>query len=331
MLLLENQTTSDVEIKDIGITIPASTTYDVLSKGRDRVATSDSILNYIVDGTLKLVQDNLSTPMTYYPTAEAIRILTGAAMSLAKNDKGELITNMESMHSEVGSKKLWVHSSPKPEVEGKQFLVQYTGVGDMGNDTGAGSPTILDIQANEAEKEVILHFDNTEMNCDVYIHNANFIWENAGFGDSFSIEMHAGPTSLQTLVNKDLELVNFGAGNFIKFATGGPGTGTHGFAANPVLIKSLKKTGYWDYNSMSGLVPNLTQEGGFNISDVDINVVKYVNNVPVYGTNLSYTTLSSYDTAWIPPGYNMRLKCYNVSGNHWKLLMYMTMFREKTF
>ncbi len=330
MLLVENQTVLDIVMKDLGITIPASGTYDVLSKGRDRVATSDKLLSKMVSGDVKLIKDELANPYTYYPTTEAIRLLTGVSAAAAMNDEGELLTNMPSLQSEVGKKKLWVHNSAKPEVDGKQFYVQYTGASDdlVNNIVGGGDPTIVVCEPGNPIEEVRIEFCPEKG--DTYIHEAYVMWEGAGWGDSFSVSIHSMPTQLQTIANKDLELENMGAGNFIKFAAGGPGTGTHGFAANPVLVKSVDNLGYWNYNSEDGLLPSMDRTGGFNIFDVDLEVNKFINRVPIFGTSTTYTRIESNDTAWVPPGYYLKVTTHNLSNNTWHLTLFMTLFREQT-
>jgi len=333
MLLVENQTIADIDIKDLSVTVPASGTYDILPRGRSKISASDQLLTGITGGTLKLIQDELTTPYVYYTTAEAIRVITGTTQSLQTNDAGELITNMPNLHSEVGEKKLWVHNSAKPEVSGKQFYVQYTGVGDdaINHSIGGGNQTIIMVKAADVDKKLTLEFDNDPPHGDVYIHEANIMWNNAGMGDSFSVNIHARGTQLQTIVSKDLVLEPFGAGSFIKLAPGGPGTGTHGFAANPVLVKDAKFTGYWDYSTTAGLTPNVGRTGGYNIFDVDLKVNTFINRIPLFGTSTSYTRIVSNDTAWIPPGYYIEVCCHNASQTDWTMMMYMTVYREQTF
>lgn len=332
MLLFENQTASAVEIKDLGITIPANTTYDLINKSRDAVTRSNGLVNALLDGTCKLLKSNDFGNVKYFDTANAIRKLTGADAGLKLSESGELEVNMGSKVSEVGPNKLWVHESPKPEIPGKQFYVYYTGAGDD-IDTGTigtGPRLIFNMQPGSLSAKIKVEFITTPEFGDTYIHEAYAMWKDAGLGDHLNVSVWANATPLQTVVSKDLVLIPFNGGNFITYSQSGPGTGTHGFAVNPVLIKSVHKTGHWDYSTVEGLTPNFTQTGGFNIMDVPYKANKFINQVPLLGTTNGFNKIDSSDTAWIAPGYYLEVDIHNHSDTTWQAVLFMTMFRERT-
>lgn len=335
MLSVHNQLPTDVEIRDLGITIPANSVYDLYTRNRDAVARSNHLINALIDGSIKLVRDEKSTPYTYIDTAQAIRNITGAQTGLKLNDDGELEVNMGSKVSEVGPRKLWVHNSPKPEIPGKQFFVYYTGAGDdaVNGKIGDGDLLTFDFQPGITELEHIVEFHNSgEDSGDVYVHEAYAAWTGAKLGNFFSVCIFAKATDLQTIVNKDLILHPFrdGSGNFIKYSPNGPGTGTHGFAGVPVLIKQHLSDGDWDYSSATGLTPNFEGTGGFKIADVDFKANEFINRIPLLGDSNGYCRFESDDTAWVPPGYYMRVSVHNVSNTSWQMALAMTTFREYT-
>jgi len=167
----------------------------------------------------------------------------------------------------------------------------------------------------------------SELFGDVYIHEGYAKWEDGGIGDNISASVFADPSPLQTSINLDLEIVD----NWVKYASGGPGTGTHGFAGTPVLIRRSKsKDGDWDYDTVNGLLPNIAGTGGYKISDVEHVVHKYMNRIPTFGSSFGYTRLTSDETAYLPPGYFLRIHAYNVSDTAWTACVFIEVFREQT-
>lgn len=332
MLLIENMTLEDIEIKDMGITIPANGTYDLHTKNRDILIRSNGVLNKLIDGSCKLIKDQLMDQTSYYDTAHAIRIITDASAAIKTNESGELEVNMGSKQSEVGDKKLWVHESPKPEFEGKQFFAYYTSRGDDIENRHIGKGENLEFVMEPGTNSMTkrIEFIDDPAFGRTYIHEAYAQWNDAKLGDHFCVCVYSKATQLQTVLNKDLVLESFTSGNKIVMAPGGPGTGTHGFAATPILVKSHLFTGAWDYSSEGGLVPNMERTGGFDIYDVDMKSNEFMNRIPLLGTSSNFARLESKDTAWIPPGYYIEVEAHNVSNSSWQLTMLMTMFRERT-
>lgn len=230
--------------------------------------------------------------------------------------------------SELGNK-LAIHSSTKPSKAGKEYYLVWTGAGD----NVTGSPVTLgDGELMQFALDVSIPKHSIDVKFasdfgDVYIHEGYAKWENGGIGDHICAAVIASPTALQTSVNLDLEIVN----NWVKYASGGAGTGTHGFAATPILLKRSKSTdGDWDYDSVNGLVPNSLGTGMYKISDVERAVHKYINKIPTFGNSYGYTRLTSDETAFLPQGYFLRVTAHNVSDTKWTASIFMEVFREQT-
>lgn len=228
--------------------------------------------------------------------------------------------------SEIDGKKLAVHSSPKPYVPGKTSYVMWTSCGDdIGEeDIGDGPMVQFESEIGTAEKYVDVKFLPTAGR--IWIHEGYLKFEGGGIGDYISSDVRAEATQLQQAVDLDLEL----DGDWVKFADGGAGTGTHGFAATPVLVpRSFSHDGYWDWDGVT-LTPNALQQGDYHISSVERIVHRYINKIPCMGSSYGYFTMSSDETAEIPLGYYVRVSQHNVSNTEWTASVIMEIYRERT-
>lgn len=231
-----------------------------------------------------------------------------------------------SVISEVG-KKIATHQSAKPIADGKEFYVVWTGAGDdlSTHDIGQGELLQFKLASGTAELSKKVYFD--PLFGDTYIHEAYIKFHGGGLGDYIHADMIAEASVLQQVANLDLIL----DGNEVKYSPGGPGTGTHGFAATPTLIKrSMSMDGAWDYNSTNGLLPNMTNTGKYKIMDVDYLAHRYINKIPCLGDSYGYTMVSSDETAYCPPGYHINITAHNVSDGNWNCTVFMEIFREST-
>lgn len=323
MILLENQTGSDIEIADMGITIPASGEYDATFKGKGRVAASDDLLVVIADGTVKLVEET-DPSYTYYSVVDAMRILADVAQTFKKSATGEIEVNLPGQLSELGDNKLWVHESSQPVIPGKQLYTVWSGAMDdmSGGEIGNGAATVITTEVDTLAETLNVDFLHDQGY--VYVHEIYAMWKDAGMGDNFSVCIHAVATPLQASTNLDLEIT----GNIVTYASGGAGTGTHGFDGSPVLIQSDGVVGDWDYDGAT-LTPN-TGAGGYWIFDIDRAVHRFLNKIPVYGTTNTYMRFTSFDTSRLPPGYYATLEVENNSNTVWTLFAFMVIYREKT-
>ena len=224
-----------------------------------------------------------------------------------------------------------MHSSPKPYVPGKRTYAVWTGCGDdiAGDDIGDGPMVHLDAEAGVATKHVDVKFLPDAGR--VWIHEGYLMFDNGGEGDFMSADIRAYATPLQQSVALDLELVDNGKGsNWVVFASGGPGTGTHGFNGTPVLLpRSFSHDGHWNYDG-TNLTPAPAQDGDFNICDAEMIVHRYINRIPTTGSSYGYFTMSSNETTELPAGYYMRIIQHNVSDTVWHASVIMEIYRERT-
>lgn len=304
---VKNMTEGDITVH--GRVIP-SLSYAILSEHEAHdFIEEDGVFEMIADGDIVINDgdDNLSPKDGY-------SLLHG-------NHSNVTITQS----SEIGDKKLWVHQSAKPEIDGQQFYVQFSGAGDDMTDKVVGGGEFLHISHGdgETEKEVIVEF--LPEAGDVYIHEAYAMWGDAGIGDCFCVEIYAKATPLQTSV--DLHYI---IDDYHRIVMAPDGNGTHGFAGNPVLLKMNDFDGYWDYNATDGLTYAADGDGNYNMMDIEILANRFMNRIPLHGTNHNYTRFVSSDTALIPAGYYIKMRTENMSGNNWHVSMMMTLFREKT-
>jgi hypothetical protein len=230
--------------------------------------------------------------------------------------------------SEVGGK-LWVHTSAKPVIPGKALYSQWVGCGDDEDAhlLGQGPLAVLRNSPGTPISQVDLKF-SSEFGI-TYIHEGFVMWENASCGDYINALIVAEGTHLQQSVNLDLIIdIN----DYILYSPSGPGTGTHGFASNPYLLRrSFSEDGDWDYDPINSLRPNFTKTGGYKISKNEQVVHRFMNKLPLLGTNTTPLRLASEDTFQLPHGYFLRIQGHNQSNTSWNAAIIVTAYRERTF
>lgn len=93
--LIENTTVAAIELNDLGITIPALSTYEIGDLRPDFVELSDDLDAKIQTGDIKLIESE--GPTVYYSAAQASRILRRETTSiLAGGLDGELLCSSPS-------------------------------------------------------------------------------------------------------------------------------------------------------------------------------------------------------------------------------------------
>jgi len=226
---------------------------------------------------------------------------------------------------------LAVHQSTKPKVPGKEFYLQWTGAGDDVVNDLIGDGDLLSFTMTSATPTVTKDIKFSTNFGEVYIHEGYAKWHHdisvdAGLGDHMSAMVMAEASALQQVAALDYVVED----DWVKYSTGGPGTGTHGLAATPVLIpRTFSKDGDWDYDGVS-LTPNFTSTGGYKISSIMRTVHRYMNKIPMSGASGSYTRLTSSETAFLPPGYFIRIIAYNISLSDWNCAFMFEVYRERT-
>lgn len=220
-------------------------------------------------------------------------------------------------------KKIQIHESSRPDTETKRFHTVWTGAGDDMETPALGDSDISALTVTASDSIVVQDFEYHSSFGDTYMHEGYFMWEGAGIGDYVSVSVVAKETPLQTSTNLDYEM----DGNKIKAAVGGPGTGTHGLAGTPVLVQKPNLDGYWNYDGVN-LTYTLSQDGQYDMYDIEMEVARPVNRVPVNGNSTSYVMFQSADADPIPPGYLVRVAAYNTSQSDWSVWFFMTVYRE---
>jgi len=225
-------------------------------------------------------------------------------------------------------KKVAVHPTYKPRVDGNPTYAVWCGAGDnMANgDIGGGDLLEFAMTTGTATiaKEMKFHTDNGR----IWIHEGYLKFEGGGPGDFLCADFVADATPLQTSVNLDLEITN----NWVHLAAGGPGTGTHGFAdaAKLALIpRDFSDDGDWDFDG-TNLTPNTGGTGAYKISDIERSVHKFINKVPCRGTSATYFSMSSDETAELVANYFIRITAHNVSDTNWHACAMVEIYRERT-
>ena len=251
------------------------------------------------------------------------------------DDNGNSITvNIADTFSKspIDGKKLAVHTSYKPQVDGVETYAIWTGAGDDMSDpiNGCGNGPLLQLhtEIDVLETHVDVKFNPIFGKC--WMHEAYIKFTGGGIGDYMSATIMASGVPLQQAAYLDLIL----DGDFIKYSPTGPGTGTHGFADpnNVSLItRSHQKDGDWDLDAAGDLKPNFTGTGLYKMSTNDKPVQRFINKISCYGDCSSYISLSSDETSRVWPNYYARMTAHNISNTVWHLSGIMELYRETTF
>lgn len=223
--------------------------------------------------------------------------------------------------------KLAVQHSAKPLIPNKTTYVVWTGAGDNLETHQLSDGPILaaHLEPGTAEESIDVKFD--PIHGRVWLNEGYLRFQDAGVGDYVSAYIIAPASQLQTMANLNLVV---DANNYIKFAPGGPGTGTHGFAATPVLLpRTYSRDGDWDYDG-TNLLPNMTGTGEYKMSTEEKPVHKYFNKIPLFGTCPNYFSMASDDTAELIYPYFVRIIFHNISNTTWSAQVIMEIYRERT-
>jgi len=299
-----------------GATIAAGTYYTLTGSDLINWPSNSDVFAKVGDGTLVVNKGADVTDDIIDPVA-AWKWLIGDTLPL----------------SALGNK-LAVHSSTKPELSDIATYSVWTGAGDddtLSESLSLGGGELLNFSmafdaggAHDVIKDV--KFDPRHGR--IWIHEAYVKFENGGIPDYMGAAIFAPATVVQTSTNLDLVIAN----NFISYAPGGAGTGTHGWGGNPILIPvSYKLNGEWDYDGVN-LTPNASTTGAYRIADIEHEVHRYFNKIPLNGTSSTYFTMTSDETAELvaSSGYFVRITVRNESNSAWSASVIMEIYRERT-
>lgn len=221
-----------------------------------------------------------------------------------------------------------VLASTKPVLPGKILYFYWAGVSDDVSDpakvgVGNGNPVLIDVEVGDATKKVDLYFGNYSHGELVYIAGGAFQWENTTFGDAISMIVMAAATPTQQSVNLDY---NVDGDNRLIATT--PGTGTHGLAGTPVFVPHYCNKGYWNLTADFQAEFRPGGDGMFDWYTVEREAARFVNQLPLFGTETKGLQLSSPETSQLPAGYFLRICCHNGTGTAWKLTGSVMLYRE---
>jgi hypothetical protein len=159
---------------------------------------------------------------------------------------------------------------------------------------------------------------------DTFLYSGSCLWKNGSEGDNVTVGLYGVPTQLQTSVNLNLIL----DGTKVKYSPGGPGTGTHGFASSPVLILNKTGTGSWNYSPSTGLVPDLSENGKYDIFTEEKEVFRMVNSIELVGNSNGYVNINGFDSSQIKYPYFIKIIVTTNGNSNIYVSFYMSLYRE---
>lgn len=306
--IIKNDTSQEVIIVELGQVIPVGESVDLVPQhSLDEIARCDSLIDLLTSG-LVIFNDGIRD----YELVEAVRVLMNITVPLATDSDGNYQMVIAG-NPTAYDKKIVVHSSPRP-LSPKTYT-HYMGRGDdLDTSLHGEGPSSFAMTVSGAYFEQDFKFITDGQ---VYLRGAAFGWENCVWGTEISAEMYADPTPLYTAASGNLLEVNAYHRIYMPMDGGGsPIGGTYSFAGNPVVVPSvdanLNPVGYWDFDSATlSLTPNPTCSGAYDLYDIEVQVARFVQKIPLYGSNYTLKSLESDDVEYVPPGYFMRMRIWN--------------------
>lgn len=239
------------------------------------------------------------------------------------------------------NKKLAVHPSYKPDVDGITTYAVWGGAGDQldgsfdlvdDGEIGGGPMLHLSCKAIDTEVTAVakFHTDNGR----IWLHEAYVKFDDGPEGAYLSGGIVAMGTPLQQLGGLDLEITN----HVISYAAGGPGTGTDGFAdADKIVLvpRSFSHDGEWNYDPLG--TPPLTPaagDGEYRMYDEDTMVHRFVNRISCRGSS-PYFSITSDETTELPKHYYVKVSARKEDdtafGADWHASVLLEIYRERTY
>lgn len=242
--------------------------------------------------------------------------------------------------SDLEGKKLAVHPSYKPEIDGGTTYAVWAGAGDevdgsgnLVNDGEIGGGPLLHLDCTTAINDVEVVAKFHPQNGRIWLHEAYLKFTDAPEKAYLSGGIIAMATPLQQSVN--LDLVVDGGNGAISFAPGGPGTGTDGFADPDKIVlvpRTFSHDGDWNYDGVT-LLP-AAGDGEYKMYNVDTLVHRFVNRIPCYGST-TYFSITSDETTELPKHYYVRVCARTTDGSNftqdWHASVLLEIYRESTF
>jgi hypothetical protein len=299
--IIRNNTDHEVIIVELGQLIPVGEEVDLVpAHTLDAIARCDSLIALLADASV-VFNDGLVD----YAVVDAIRVLMNLTTPLATDSAGNY--QMVIAGNPVAyDKKIIVHSSPRP-LSPKTYT-HYMGRGDdLGSSLHGESEVQFAMTCTGTYVESDFKFISDGM---VYMRGACFGWESCSWGTEISAEMYADSTPLYEASSNNLYAVDLYHRIYV------PASGTYSFAGNPVPVQAIDANGlpcgYWNVSSDGlSLEYSPTLSGSYDLYDIEVQVARFVQKVPLYGSNYTLKSLESDDVEYLPPGYFMRMKIWN--------------------
>jgi hypothetical protein len=305
--IIRNNTSEDIMITELGQTILANQDIDLTpTHTLDTIARCDSLIPMVASGIV-MVNDGIQD----YGIADAVRLLMNIEVPRVADESGYQKVHIDG-NPLAYDKKIIVHASPRPLTP--KTYTHYMGRGDdLGSSLHGESDVQFGLTCSGTYDEADFKFLSDGK---VYMRGAAFGWENCAWGTEVSAEMYADITPLYTAASGNLFEVDPYYRIYMPMDQNGPTGGTYSFAGNPVPVPAIdangNPTGYWDISADGmSLEYNPTVSGAYDLYDIEVQVARFVQKVPLYGTNYTLKSLESDDVEYIPPGYFMRMRVWN--------------------
>jgi len=240
---------------------------------------------------------------------------------LTLNDAIDMFRDYQQKFEMSADNKLMANSTPRP----KGTYTYFTGRADDLDleQIGKGEKFWLynDSTASEMSKDFkFLH----SVDDGIYIRDGYYGYKNGGWEDCASMILVSEPTPLYDSTSGQLSVLDD------HRIIGNP-SGDKMFAGTPVLVPNWDTSGYWNYDSTSGLefCPDAT--AAYDLYDNEHETFRFADEVPCYDNSYGLVYLDSDDCEQLQSGYFIRITFYNKSGQTgqrvWGIL---NMYRKRT-
>jgi hypothetical protein len=239
--------------------------------------------------------------------------------------------------SNIDHKKLSVHPSYKPLVDGITTYAVWTGSGDevdvngdLVDDGLIGDGPLLhfDMATTESIKQLDVKFHSE--NGRVWLHEAYIKFTDAPEKCYITGYIVAMATPLQQAVNKDL---NVDGDGWITYA--GVDLGSDGFAdPNKIVLvpRTFSHDGDWNYDG-TNLTP-AAGDGEYKMTSTERRVHRFVHKIPMFGT-CPYFSITSDETTELPANYFIQIICKTTDDTDfagaWHASVLLEIYRQRTY
>ena len=92
----------------------------------------------------------------------------------------------------------------------------------------------------------------------------------------------------------------------------------------------MNKTGTksWNYSSSTGLVPDLSENGKYDIFTEEKEVFKMVNSIELIGNSNEYMNINGFDSSQIKYPYFIKIIVTTNGNSNIYVSFYMSLYRE---